>query len=200
MRTLVLTLALFATARAEILDRVVAVVNSNSVNMRRVITLSDLQKEREVQGVLGRNLKTDHDAMEFLIDRYLVEDQMQFAGVDVDDSEIDARLAEITDFRGVPRADIRTALSRELKAEAYYETRFGQFIRPTDQELHDYYDSVVKAEERPNRGAPPSFEQVMQSPDELANLVKGAIREKRAHEVEMWLDSLRKRSTIETFE
>jgi hypothetical protein len=196
MRALVFALALFATAYGEILDRVVAVVNSNSVNMRRVITLSDLHKERELQSVLGRNLKTDHDAMEFLIDRYLVEDQMQFAGGDVEDSEIDARLAEITDFHGVPRADVRTALSRELKAEAYYETRFGQFIRPTDRELHDYYDSVFKGDARP----PLSFEQVMQSPDALADLMKGAIKDKRAHEVEMWLDSLRKRSTIETFE
>ena len=60
--------------QGETLDRVIAVINS--ANTKKIITLSDVQKEREIQRVLGVELKADEDVRDFLIERYLIEDQM----------------------------------------------------------------------------------------------------------------------------
>src|SRR5262245_5412024 len=176
-------------ARAEILDRVMAVVTRASG--RTVITLSDVHKEREIQKALDRDLATDQDVLQFLIERYLVEDQMQFSGVDASDQEIDERMADIRDLRGIARSDLRDALAREIRAEKYYESRFGQFIRPSDEELRDYYENVLLPEARSKGLTIPSFEQAMQSSETATQLRTRVILEKRKREVATWLENIK---------
>jgi hypothetical protein len=198
--SLLLTVALLTAEaqRPEVLDRVMAVVNSG--NMKKVITLSDLRKEREVQAVLGVELPTDEDALKFLIERYLVEDQMiQFSGIEPSEQEIEQRLQEVSNPHGVDPAAVREAAASELKRLKFLELRFGQFIHPTDEELKEYYDTEFVPAARKQGGEPLPFDRAMQLPD-IAKRLRDTVTDLKLHqEVDTWLKAIKERSEIEIF-
>ena len=184
--------------QGEILDRVIAVIHSG--NTKKIITLSDVQKEREIQRVLGVELKADEDVRDFLIERYLIEDQMvQFSGIEPTDQQIEQRLREIRDLPGVRREAVRDAVAREIKRRNYLQQRFGQFIHPTEQDVRDYYESVFAPEARRRDITPPSFDEALQSPELAAQLQNCVAVEKLNREVENWLQTVKRRSDIEVF-
>ncbi len=191
-KTLFIICLLAATSlKAEIIDRMVAVVNNH------IITLSDLRREREIRTVLGiAEPKDDKTILRELIDAQIIEDQIaQFPGIDVTETQLDSELKKHADLRGVSPEVLREAILRRLRASEFVQVRFRQFIRPTDEEVRNYYRTVfVPRAERQGMTPIPSFEQI----EEAVRM--NVTEEKVAHEIENWLDAIRRRSDIEVFD
>jgi len=178
------------TCNSEILDRMIAVVEGH------VITLSDIRQEREIRGQLGETFKGDDNALaREMIDNYLIDRQStDFAGLDIPQQEIDAELKRVVP-QGVPSQAMRDAVMLRLRISKFFELRFQQFIRPTDQEVQKYYEETFLPEAR-NRGVNP-IPALSQVADGIRN---NLIQEQRNREIDMWLAGIRKRSNIEVFE
>src|SRR5262245_49324940 len=178
-----------ATARAEILDRMAAVVNG------KIITLSDIQQERQVRAVLSEGAGTDSVVLQELIEKSLMEEQMvQYPDIDASEKELEDNLGRIQNSQGIPLNALRDAVVWRLRQQKYFDLRFRQFIRPTDQELQNYYQAVFLPEaQRRGLNPIPSFEQIADS------VRSNVIHEKTIREVEDWLATIRRRSAIETF-
>ena len=189
---LLICLCAFAlSVRAEILDRILAVVGG------RIVTLSDSHQEHAIRLALGEALPKDDKAMlQDLIDARLLENEVdQFPGIDVSEQDIDARLQKIPNLQGLPTSVVRDAIRHRLYRAEFIELRFRQFIRPTDNDVRAYYDSVFVPEAR-NRGLNPvpAFDQVQ----ELVR--QNVIEEQLTHDVDNWLDTVRRRSEIAVFD
>jgi len=185
------SLWLITAAHAEILDRIVAVVDGN------IITLSDLQQEREIRARLGEKpIDDDKALLQELIENRLIESQMaDFPGVEVTDEEVDAELKKTQARQGAASQAVREAVRKRLQMQRYFDVRFRQFLRASDEEVRKYYDEVFVPEARKRGVNPvPSFEQV-------ADMIRmNIIEEKLDHEVMGWLEAIRRRSNIEIFE
>ena len=191
-RTLPLLLFLVLTgvqAGAEIIDRIMAVVNNH------VITLSDVRRADRVRAVLKYPAIDQKQLVRELVDAELIEEQIaQFFGVDVTEAEIDEVMKDLPNPGGVPVDVVRDAVRRRLRADEFFELRFRQFLRPTDVEVSDYYTKIFVPAAQKKGGPVPPLEQVT---DMIRDNV---IQEKTAHEVESWLAAIRRRSDIEIFD
>ncbi|PYS56223.1 MAG: hypothetical protein DMG13_00530 [Acidobacteria bacterium] len=176
---------------AEIIDRIVAIVEG------RIITTSDIRREREVRGILGEKPVDDKPLINELIENDLIENQMaDFPGVEVSDSEIETALKKVqppNDAR-IARA-VREALGKRIQMAKYFDIRFRQFLRASDEEIRKYYDDVFVPEAK-KRGLDP-----IPPVDQVADVIrKNIVEEKLDHEVNIWMEAVRRRSDIEIFE
>jgi len=178
------------SANAEILDRIVAVVDG------KIITLSDERREREFHAILGEKPASAADMLNHLIDAVLIDQEiLQFYEIEISDEEVEQRLREIRDFRGMSRSELRDLLIREIRREKYFDLRFREFIRTPDSELQDYYDKVFVPEAQKQGLSPiPPFEQISEK------IRQAVVAEKLKEEIEVWLEGLRRRSDIEVFQ
>jgi len=176
---------------AEIIDRIVAIVEG------RIITTSDIRREREVRGILGEKPVDDKPLINELIENDLIENQMaDFPGVEVPDLEIEAELRKLQQRPNAPLAQaLREALRKRIQMAKYFDVRFRQFLRASDEEIRKYYDEVFVPEARSRKlDSIPALEQV-------ADVIrKNIIEEKLDHEVKIWMEAIRRRSDIEIFE
>ena len=191
-RTLPLLLLLVLTADAagaEIIDRIMAVVNNH------VITLSDVRRAERVRTVLKYPAIDQKQLVRELVDAELIEGQIAlFFGVDVTEAEVDEVMKELTDLSGVPANDVRDAVRRRLRADEFFELRFRQFLRATEAEVAEYYNKVFVPAAQQKGGPVPPLSQV-------TDLIRDSvIQERAAHEVESWLTAIRRRSDIEIFD
>jgi hypothetical protein len=178
-------------AVAQVIDRMVAVVEGH------VITLSEVRLEREVRTRLGEKSPDDDAALiREMIDDYLIERQSSnFPGVDVTPEEINTELEKSPPQEGAPSAAIRDAIGRRIRMQKYFDLRFRQFIRPTDDDLKKYYEDVFVPEAR-KRGLNP-IPPLTEITDAIRNNV---VEEQQNHEITIWLDAIRARSNIEVFQ
>lgn len=176
---------------AQTVDKMVAVVDSH------IITLSDVRKEREIRTRLGEKPQDDDRALiREMIDDYLIELQSaNFPGVDVTADEIDAELKNSPAQAGPAPAAIREAAGRRIRMQKYFDLRFRQFIRPSDEDVQKYYDEVFVPEAK-KRGLDP-IPALAQITDAVRTNV---IQEQMNHEIDIWLEAIRTRSNIEVFE
>jgi hypothetical protein len=74
--------------------------------------------------------------------------------------------------------------------------RFRQLIRPTDEEIRRYYEEVFVPETRKRglQSIPPLTES-----DLVSAIRENVIQENLDHEVEVWLEAIRRRSNVEIF-
>jgi hypothetical protein len=87
---------------------------------------------------------------------------------------------------------LRNAILRRLRTARYFDLRFRQFLRATDEEIRAYYDSVFIPELKARGVSPvPPLEEVSDA------IRTNVIGEKLDREVTVWLDALRRRSNIE---
>jgi len=191
MKRLILILLLIAAAsstRAEIIDRIKAVVGN------RIITLSDLNREKRIREVLGAHpAKNDDELLHEMIDSVIVETEaIQFPGIEVSEADVDRQVKPALQPSGIPEAVLREAILKRLRAEQFFALRFRQFVTVTDDELRKYYEQVFVPEAR-RRGLAeiPNLDRVK---DMIRNNV---IDEKTMHEIETWLEATRRRSAIE---
>jgi peptidyl-prolyl cis-trans isomerase SurA len=195
---LVLVICAAVAARAEIIDRILAVVEG------QLITLSD------VRAVAHLRLETpppDTDpieaVLERLIDRQLVLIEVdRYAPPEPSTAEIDAQLQAVQkpygDALGLEivlgqvgwaRDDVRRYVRDELRIQRYLRQRFEATIQPTDDEVAAYYR--LHADEFTRGGSVAPYSAIR---DEVRNRF---IAERRANLVRDWLAGLRRRANIQ---
>jgi len=177
--------------RAEVIDRIMAVVEGH------IVTRGDLRQEREIRERLGEKPVEDDKALvQELIDNYLIERQIaDYPGVDVSNEEVDEDLRKSVSREGRPSQAVLEATRRRIRRQKYFDLRFRQFIRPPDDEVRKYYEDVFVPEAR-SRGVNP-IPPLNQIVDAVRNNV---IEENLNHEINVWLEAIRRRSNIEVFE
>src|SRR5262249_36111089 len=176
--------------QAEVLDKVVAVVEGH------VITLSDLRNERAIRTQLGEKAPDTNKALaKDLIDQYIIERQIaDYPNIDVMDAEVDAELQTLNVRTSDP---LRTAVRRRIRMRKFFDVKFRQLIRPTDDEIRKYYEEVFVPEARTRglQSIPP-----LSDPEMAAAIRENVIQESVNHELDVWLEAMRRRSNIEVLE
>ena len=184
-------LLLLPTAHGEVLDKIVAVVDAH------IITLSDLRQERSIRTIMDEKPIADDAALiRQLVEDYLIESQIaDFPGVEPSDEEIDAELMKFQVRDGLPPQVLRGAVRKRMRAANYLQVRFRQFIRPSDDDVRKYYETIFVPEARSRNLNPiPDFEQMGEA------IRKNVIEEQLNHDVDNWLEAIRRRSDIEIHE
>lgn len=182
-----------APARAEIIDRIMAVVSG------RLILLSDV-RGFEAWGVASSVPARGPDLVERLIDRELVLAEVERYGLpgpepEVVQTELD-RLRERTPqpFQqtlaavGWTEAHLRRIVADNLRIARYLEERFGAAATPTDAEALAFYNADPAAFSRGGEVLP--F-------DSVRELVRSQVAERRRRElIDDWIAGLRRRASI----
>jgi hypothetical protein len=178
---------LLASLHAETLDKIVAVVDGG------IITLSDVRQESAVRSVLGETTIKDDAIIQQIIESYLIDSQLAgFPGIDVTDEEIAGDIAKLPKKDEVSAKALHDAVLRRMRTARYFDLRFRQFLRPSDQDVRKYYDEVFVPAARARGTNPvPPLEQVTDA------IRKNVAEEQLDHEVSIWLEAVRRRSNIE---
>ena len=147
-------LALFTAGRAnaDVIDRVLAVVDGHLITMsdvRAIKLLGLLDPSSPASPVeAGRDPIVEH-----LVDRVLVLEEVErYAPAPPDDKAIDARLSSIAQASGstatiedrlrtlgLSQAWLRQWATDSLRIRAYVDQRFGSVVQPTDEEVEAYF-------------------------------------------------------------
>ncbi len=175
---------------AQIIDRMMAVIGNH------IITLSDVEQERRIREVLGeKGSNNDKSILNDLINSFLVQAEIgQSAAIDVSDADIDSAMRQISDLHGIAPGVIRDAIRRRVRASQFFDARFRQAIRPTNDEIQQYYQAVfVPAAQKQGTNPIPALEQVSQM------IAQNIVEEKMVREVDSWLEETRQRSDVEIF-
>ena len=194
LATIVLVLAgLVMPLRADVVDRVMAVVGS------AVVTLSDV-RAAEAFGLTSGTAPAD--VLTALIDRELMLGEVdRYVAPDPESGVLDRRLGQIQ-ARFPSRAlyeqalartamteeRLRTFVSENLRVESYVDQRFGSAAKPAPDEVLRYYREHPAEFSQAGRLAP--FDEV-----QAAVQQKLATDRRRALVVD-WLDRLRRRSQV----
>jgi hypothetical protein len=199
---------------SEVIDRIVAVVDGH------IITLSDLRREREVRAQLGdRPIEDNHILAGQVIENYLIEMQIaDYPNIDVTDAEVDADFQKLKLYRvtapgpdksrtvladssgrilEISESQIRDAVRLRIRIQKFFDMKFRQLIRPTDDDIRKYYEEVFvpEARKRGLESVPP-----LTNAEMVDALRENVIQEKLNHEVTLWLEAIRRRSKIEFFD
>jgi peptidyl-prolyl cis-trans isomerase SurA len=176
--------------RAEVIDRIVAVVDGT------LITQSDVTAAIRLGLVYPPAAVVDR-----LIERLLMLKEVdRYAPPNPPDAVVDRTIAEIRDRAGSPAQfdaillqtglgfdQVRRNVRDDLRIEAYLQQRFGA-IQPTDVEMREYYRE--HAAEFSQGGVLRPFE-------EAREVVKAAlVAERRALTIRDWLADLRRRANV----
>ncbi|PYV43047.1 MAG: hypothetical protein DMG06_12100 [Acidobacteria bacterium] len=198
---------------AEIIDRIVAVVN------HQIITLSDVEQERKFLeiGIAEADDFRDQpekkkeirlELTEKLIEQNLILQQMQeFPGLDVSPEEIESQIVSIRRKLGsaeeweqllnrlhITLEDVRMRVKWQLQAMKFFDYRFRQFVVVDQKEIEGYYRNEFLTELR-RKGIteqPPL-------PEVEEKIQAILIEEKLNAQIEDWLKSLRDSAAIEIF-
>ena len=196
------------TSRAEIIDRLMAVVN------RQIITLGDVEQEIRLQGldafsgelteIHSQSQLTRELVLQRLIEQRLIREQIQqFPGLEVDDAQVESQLASIQKKLGGPEkladlkieiAAVRDRLRWQLQVMKFIDYRFRQFVVVDTKEIESYYQNafVPELRKRSTLPAPPLAE--------VEEKIRKILTEEKLNtQVEEWLTSLRKDASIEIF-
>ena len=193
--SILLLFAMFCWSRpgsllhAEVIDKIAAVVDG------RIITMSDIRLEHEVQVVLGDPSESDDELLKSMIDRALLEGEMaQFPSLDVSDDEVDERLMAISDLHGVAPSVIRNAIVRKIQRRKYLDLRYRQFVVVSSEEIEKEYETTFVPDAVKRGIAVPDLKDIEE------NLRMILFETKVSQEVEISLRDLRERSNVEIFQ
>jgi hypothetical protein len=187
-RLLIILFLVAIQGRAEIIDRIVAVVN------RHIILMSDVRRERELRRLLSENTPDDKMLVRELVDRQVIEDQIAlFPGIEITDQAVQEEFRR-RNLSGTLSDSVRDAIRLRLSTADFFNQRFRQFIQASDDEIRHYYENrFIPEAKRRGQTIPPL--------SELSDLIrKNVIEEKLMRDVDNWLDASRRRSEIEIFE
>ena len=198
LAVLVLVAAVSSPARAEIIDRILAVVDT------QIITLSDARAALRF-GLVPTDVSTDPigAVLQRLIDRRLMLSEVdRYAPPDPPDQAVDARMAAIErrfgDALALEIALNQSALTREelrrqmrdgLRIDSYLQQRFSSSVQVSDDELVRYYKEHPAEFMRDGQLRP--FEDVREIVRERA------AETQRAGFVRQWVDGLRRRGNVQ---
>ncbi len=160
-----LVLAAGSLASAEVIDKIVAIVNSD------IITLVDVKTEASpylVQIDNSGHSKEQKEQMKnevyekvlgLLIDRTLTQQEAKRYGISVDDNEVDAAVDNFLKSKSITMETLEAMLEKEgMTMDAYRETFKKQILQSklinhavqskvviTDSEISDYYEAHADA-------------------------------------------------------
>jgi hypothetical protein len=194
---LVLCAAAAMPLRAQVVDRVIAVVSGT------VLMLSDARAALAL-GLVDPGSARDpvEAAMRWLIDRQLVIDEaLRGDRVEVDPAALgaaiegarqrfpseDAYRRALAEY-GLDDGTAARLVRDTLAARLYVERRFDSMLPPTEEELREYYDSHRARFVRNGRQL--TYE------DALADVAAVLQQERRAQAVSGWMERLRRRADI----
>ena len=177
-------------ARAEVIDRIVAVVDGALIMQSDVTAAIRLGFVYPPAAVVDR-----------LIERLLMLKEVdRYAPPDPAEAVVDRAVAGVRDRAGsaaqfdaillqtgIGFDQIRRNVRDDLRIESYLQQRFGA-IQPTDDEMREYYREHAAEF---SQGA------VLRPFDEAREVVKAAlVAEKRAATIRDWLTDLRRRANV----
>ena len=186
-----------AIVRAEIIDRVLAVVNgavilqSDSRGALRLGLIDMPQGPEPLRAVLNQ-----------LIERRLVLIEVRRSGIaDPDPAAVEARMAEVrgrfpTDEAltralaevGLTQEQVRGFIADDLRMTAYLQQRFGATVQPSEGEIVEFYRAHPDRFTR--NGALQPFSDVV---DEARTMMT---EERRAATIREWVAGLRRRADV----
>jgi parvulin-like peptidyl-prolyl isomerase len=190
-----LCLSVAATAAAEVIDRILAVVNGS------IVTLSDVQAASRF-GLVAPDPKAPAGVLEQLIDRRLMVAEVDRYGpgepppARVDEAmagtrrRFDSDAAFDTALRetGQTAAELRRQHRDALRVEAYIEQRFGSLMQPSEDEILAHYRAHEAKFTRAG---------VVRPYDEVRSEVRAAlVAERRADAIREWIAGLRRRADV----
>jgi peptidyl-prolyl cis-trans isomerase SurA len=183
--------------RADVIDRVLAVVNGH------LITLSDVRRVAEL-GLISTGSAGDRTdgVLSQLIDRRLVLEEVErYAPPEPDAAAISARIAVVERQHGgqsglearlaalgVDRSWLEQWVRDDLRIHAYIEQRFAGAMEATDDEIENYFRE--HADELVRNGQP------LPTPEGQAIARERVMAARRQALTTEWLDGLRKRAEI----
>jgi hypothetical protein len=197
--SLVLMAAATLPARAEVIDRVLAVVG------RELITLSDTVAALKLGLVPPPPAGSDivRAALDALIARQLeLAEANRYQPPEPAAAVVDARFAEVRRSArsqealsavlaqsGLSEEQLRLRLRDDLRIEAFLTQRFGSARQPSEQELQAYYQAHPADYAMPGGGVRPFSDVREPIRAQLAAAQRAAL-------INEWLDGLRRRTEI----
>lgn len=196
LTAVVLTLALASGAgvSAEIIDRILAVVDGAIIMQSDVVVAERL-------GLVPAASAADAEAaaLDRLVERQLILSEVdRYAPPDPPEAEVDRHVAEIRSragesfdailrLGGISLEQLRRTVRDDMRIEAYLQQRFGAIL-PTDEEVLQYYRDHTASFSQ--NGSVRPFEEVRDAARvEL-------IADRRAATIRDWLSGLRRRANI----
>ena len=187
-----------SSTRAEIVDRIAAVVD------RDVITLSEAEQAAELRALRGEEELSMEDVVERLIEARLVEREVnRYPEESIAQERIDEVLDAIresfpledalADSQGMTAIELEALVRKQLTVQRYLERRFRPLVYVTEPDIEEYYsDELVPVLDNAGETAPP-----------LAS-VEGSIRrileEKAFNErVDRWIGDLKSRAQVRKY-
>jgi peptidyl-prolyl cis-trans isomerase SurA len=188
-----------ALARAELVDRIVAIID------REVVTLSEAEQASEIA-----RARTDASAplvsvVERLIESRLVEREVdRFTGEPVSAELVDGALREVragfssgSAFRdmltrsGLSEEELRAKLRRQIAVTQYLEQRFRPLTFVTEEQIEAYYrDELLPS----LQGRP------LPELSEVSDSIRRILEERAFNaRVEEWIDGLKGRARIRRY-
>jgi hypothetical protein len=194
----VLSLCASAPGRAEVIDRIMAVVDT------QIITLSDTRAAVRF-ALVPPDVSTDPlaAALQRLIDRRLMIAEVdRYAPPEPPPAQVDAAVAAIEGrFQDALAMEIvlnQTAMSREelrrfvrdsLRIDAYLQQRFASVVQASDDAIVRYYRE---------HSAEFTVDGRLRPLDDVREAARaGAAREQRGAVVQQWLEGLRRRGSVQ---
>jgi peptidyl-prolyl cis-trans isomerase SurA len=183
-----------AVSRAEIIDRILAVVNG------AIIMQSDVNMAVRLALVPGASASDPISApLDALIERRLILEEVdRYAPPDPPDAEIDRHLADVRTRAGarfdlvlvetgISAEQLRRYLRDDVRMEAYLQQRFGT-MQPTDHEIAQYYRDHQAALTRNGTVAPL---------EDVRDVVRAELMaERRSTTIRDWIAGLRRRANV----
>ena len=194
---LLMVVALTSSARAEVIDRILATVGgalilqSDAVAATRLGFVELPAQGDRLQWTLDRLI--ERKLMLIEVDRYappeptrsLLDERMQGIDARIGSAE---RLEAILKETGFTLDQLRLYVRDDLRIEAYVQQRFGAAYRPSEEELVAYYRGNEDEFTRDGRLRP--FEEVREAA--RASL----LAERQASAVREWMAGLRRRTEV----
>jgi hypothetical protein len=185
-----------ALAAAEVIDRVLAVVNGH------LITLSDMRRVVDLGLVTEGHSNDSTDAvLSQLIDRLLVLEEVErYAPPEPEPAMIAARVAAVQqrggpiDFDarlaalGIDRSWLEQWVRDDLRIHSYIEQRFAGAMEATEEEIENYLRQHASEFVRNGQSLPAAEAQPLARERVMAARRQGLTNE--------WLEGLRKRADI----
>jgi peptidyl-prolyl cis-trans isomerase SurA len=185
-------------ARAEIIDRILAVVDT------QIITLSDVRAALKF-GLVPEDVSLDPTgtALQRLIDRRLMLIEVdRYAPPEPTEAAVNASLAAVErrykdalaleialNKSGLTREELRRHLRDMLRVESYLQQRFSAAVQVSDDDVLRYYRE--HSEEFMRDGQLRPFDEVR----EMART--RAVESQRAASVRQWVEGLRRRGSVQ---
>ena len=191
-------LGMAAAVRAEVIDRVLAVVDT------QIITLSDARAALRF-ALVPQDVAVDPIAavMQRLIDRRLMLAEVdRYAPPEPTPAAVDAAMAAIErrykdalemeialNQSAMSREDLRRYVRDTLRLEAYFQQRFSTVVQPSEDDILRYYRE---------HAAEFTVAGKLQPLDAVRDAVRTAvIREQREVFVRQWVQGLRRRGSVQ---